>query len=235
MSRRSVVLLALVLISALWPATLAFSQCKNQISLVPLAAQKAASKARDFIRFSYALSPSDSLLIRSHEDSETTLGPQDIGIAIKRDGRTIQNVPLRYLPEFRRQDPTSVDNFTTLAVTRACRGDDAIYFITMQWKGDETSPALVFTLIPSPQGYGISALPSISGGVLEVSAADPLHFRTWDSLDEGMCNACETAYRITEYKIQDGKPVQTRRYRTRRLYTSGNDRFDDRRRIRFIP
>jgi len=52
-------------------------------------------------------------------------------------------------------------------------------------------------------------------------------------LHEGNCNACETAYQITEYEIRNGKPVRTRRYRTRHLYDSGN--FDDRRRIRFIP
>lgn len=117
-------------------------------------------------------------------------------------------------------------------MTRACASGGPIYFVTMQWMGDIISPALAFILVPSAQGYDVSTLPSFSGGVVDVSRANPLHFRIWDSLHEGACNACETAYRITEYEIRDGKPVRTRQYRTRRLYTSGN--FDDERRIRFI-
>jgi len=234
MSRRSVLLVAAALIAGLWPATLALSQCKNQISLVPLTAMKAASKARNFVRFSYALSISDSLQIRSHEDTETSIGPYDTGFVIKRDGKALQSVLLRKLPEFQRGVLfSSEDGFSTLAVTRACTSGGPIYFVTMQYMGDEISPALVFTLAPIEQGYKVSNLPTISGGVVDVSVANPLHISTWDSLHEGACNACETAYRITEYEIRDGKPVSTRQYRTRHLYSSGN--FDDRRRIRFIP
>lgn len=194
---------------------------------------KAASKARDFVRFRYSLSTSDSLLIRSHEDTETTIGPYDTGFVITRDGKTMQSVALRKLPEFRSENIQFSEGFYTLAVTRACTSGGPIYFVTMQWMGDEISPALAFTLVPSAQGYEVSTLPTISGGVVDVSTANPLHLRTWDSLHEGECNACETAYQITEYEIRDDKPIRTRQYRTRHLYTSGN--FDDRRRIRFIP
>jgi hypothetical protein len=202
---------------------------------VPLAAMKAASKARDFVRYSYSLSTSDSLLIRSHEDTETTIGPYDTGFAITRDGKVMQSVELRNLPEFRSYDPSFSfsDGFFTLAVTRACASGGSIYFVTMQWMGDIISPALVFTVVPSAQGYEVTALPSFSGGVVDVSVANPLHIRIWDNLHEGACNACETHYRITEYEIREGKPVQTRQYRAKRLYTSGN--FDDNRRIRLTP
>lgn len=225
MSQRYVVLVALFLISALRPATLALSQCNNRITLVPLTAMKAATKSRDFVRFRYSLSTSDSLLILSHEDTETSIGPHDTGFVIKRDGKTIQSEILRQLPEFQ-GDSSFSENFYTLAVTRACTSRVPIYFVTMQWNGDEISPALVFILVSSAQGYEVSSLPSISGGVVDVSMANPLHFRTWDSLHEGACNACETSYRITEYEIRDGKPIRTRKYRTRHNYTSGN--FDDR-------
>jgi hypothetical protein len=232
MSQRYVVLVALALISVLRPATVALSQCNNRITLVPLTAMKVATKSRDFARFRYSLSPSDSLLIRSHEDTETSIGPYDTGFVITRNGKTMQSSILGQLPEFH-GDPTFSEGFSTLAVTRACTSRDPIYFITMQWMGDDISPALVFILVPSPQGYEVSTLPSISGGIVDVSMVNPLHFRTWDSLHEGACNACETAYRITEYEIRNGKPIRTRNYRTRHNYTSGN--FDDRRRIRFIP
>ncbi len=194
---------------------------------------KAASKARDFVRFRYSLSASDSLLIQSHEDTETSIGPYDMGFVIMRNGKTVESEALRNLPEFRREKPEFSESFTTLAVTRACTSAGPIYFVTMQYMGDLTSPALVFTVVPSAQGYEVSTLPMISGGVVDVSMANPLHIRTWDNLREGQCNACETAYQITEYEIRVGKPVQTRQYRTRHLYTSGD--FDDRRRIRFIP
>lgn len=231
MSRRSGVVVALTLMSA----SAALPQCKNQITLVPLPVQQAASKAQDFVRFKYALSASDTLLIRSHKDIETTIGPYDTGMVITRDGSTLRRISLRQLPEMRHEEPEYADSFTTLAVTRACGKEGPIYFVTMQYQGDETSPALVFALVPSANGFEVSSLPMISGGVLEVYSANSLHFRTWDNLHEGDCEACETAYEITEYEIRSGKPVQTRQYRTRHLYNSGNYRFDDRRRIRFIP
>jgi len=235
MSRKSGIVAAIALISSFVPASLAVSQCTNQITLVPLTAQKAARKARDFVRFRYTLSASDSLQIQSHEDIETSIGPFDTGFAITRDGKTTQSVVLRNLPEFRREDSYFAEAFTALAVTRACTSPGPIYFLTMQYTGDETSPDLPFILIPSAQGYVISTLPMISGGVLEVSIADPLHLRAWNNLGEGSCNACETAYQITEYEIRDGKPILTRKYRTRHLYASGAYIFDDRRRIRFVP
>jgi hypothetical protein len=127
------------------------------------------------------------------------------------------------------------EEYTALAVTKACTGDSPLYFVSMQRWGDEISPAFLFTVVPTGDGYKISHLPAISGGVLEVSTSNPLNLRAWDSLHEGDCNACETHYLITEYQIRHGKPVRTQRYRTRRLYDSGNYIFDDRRRIRFIP
>jgi hypothetical protein len=232
MYRRYGFLAGITLVSCLGSAASAHSQCNNRITLVPLAAMKAASKPRDFVRYTYSFSASDSLLIRSHEDTETTIGPYDTGYSIMRSGKTVQSVTLRELPEFQ-SDPTFSEGYFTLAVTRACTSGGPIYFATMQWMGDIISPALVFTLVPSGPGYKISTLPSFSGGVVDVSMANPLHIRVWDNLHEGGCNACETAYRITEYEIRDGRPVRTRQYRTKRLYTSGN--FDDTRRIRFIP
>jgi hypothetical protein len=160
------------------------------------------------------------------------IGPFDTGFVVTRDGKTVQSVSLWQLPEFQ-GDPSFSEGFTTLAVTRACASGGPIYFVTMQWMGDETSPALISILVRTALGYSISTFPSFSGGVVDVSKADPLHIRVWSSLHEGACNACETAYRITEYEIRNGKPIRTRQYRTRHLYTSGD--FDDIRRIRFIP
>lgn len=228
MSRRSGFLGALILVSALWPAASALSQCKSQITLVPLRSMKAASNDSEFVRFRYALSASDSLLIRSY-------GPYDTGFVITRNGRALQRIALRDLPEMPREEPEYADSFRTLAVTRACEGGGPIFFVSMQYSGDITSPALLFVLVPSANGFDVNTLPMISGGVLEVSKSNPLHLRTWDNLHEGNCEACETAYQITEYEIRNGKPIQTRQYQTQHLYTSGNYIFDDRRRVRFIP
>lgn len=211
---------------------LALAQCNNHSTPLPLPAMKSASKPRDFVRFKYSISASESLLIRSHEDFETTIGPYDLGFVIKQDGKVLQSVTLRKLPEFRREEAFVSESFTTLYVTRACASGGPIYFITMKYMGDEISPALVFALVPSAQGYEVSTLPMFRGGVVDVSMANPLHLRIWENLEEGGCNACETRYRITEYEIRDGKPVRIREHRTRRLYTTGD--FGDSR-IRFIP
>lgn len=225
-------LFSLFVISVVWPAPRALSQCTNHSTPLPLPAMKAAGKPRDFVRFRYSLSASDSLLIRSHEDTETSIGPYDLGFAIERNGKALQSVALRKLPEFRREDSFFSQSFTTLYVTRACASKGAIYFVTMKYMGDEISPALVFALVPTAQGYDVVALPMFGGGVVEVSVADPLRLRIWENLHESGSNAGETHYRIAEYEIREGKPVRIRQYRTRRLYTTGD--FDDTR-IRFIP
>jgi hypothetical protein len=66
-----------------------------------------------------------------------------------RGGNAIQSVTLRKLPEFQREDELFSEVFSTLTVTRACGSGSSIYFITMQYMGDMTSPAFVFTLVPS--------------------------------------------------------------------------------------
>lgn len=223
-------LFLLVIAVCLHTPTLA--QCNNEITLIPRGPLAAANRARNFTRFKYSLSPTDSLLVRSHEDTETSIGPFDTGFALTRSGHVIRRISLREVPEIRREEPDYADSFSALAVTRACGTGGPVFFITMQYQGDMTSPALLFVLIPSDSGYAVSTLPMISGGVFEVSKSDPFHLRTWDNLHEGNCEACETAYEIVDYEIREGKPLRTRRYRTRHLYTSGD--FDSRRRIRFI-
>ena len=231
-ARKSVVLARLLLVLIAGCALPALCQCKNQTTMLPISPMRAASKPRDFVRFKYSLSSTDSLLIRSHEDTETSIGPYDLGFLITSNGTTLRNVTLRNLPELRREDSYFSEAFATLAVTRVCGSGEPIYFVTMKYMGDEISPAIVFVVVPSAQGYEVSALPMFSGGTVDVSTADPLHLKVWHNLNEGMCNACETAYRITEYQIRDGKPVRIRQYRTRRLYSTGQ--FGDSR-IRFIP
>ncbi len=199
--------------------------------MLPLRAMKAASHPRNFTRFKYPLSSSDSLLIRSHEDTKTTIGPYNLGFLITRDGKTLRSMTLRNLPEFRQKDAFFSEAFTTVAIARACGTGGPAYFVTMKYMGDELSPALVFLVIPSAQKYDISALPMFSGGTVDVSTANPLHLRIWNNLNEGSCNACGTPYEITDYRIRDGKPVRIRQHRTRRLYSS--DQFPESR-IRFI-
>jgi hypothetical protein len=209
----------------------AFSQCTNQTTMLPDSPMEAATKPRDFVRFVYTLSSSDSLLIRSHEDTETSIGPYDLGFLIRRNGTTINRVALRNLPQFR-EDENYSESFTTMAITRACADPGPFYFVTMKYMGDELSPALVFVVFPSSHGYLVSPLPMFSGGTVDVSRADPLHLKVWHNLNEGGCNACKTAYQITEYEVRDGKPVRIRQHRTKRHYSTGQ--FQESR-VRFVP
>lgn len=177
MFRRLAFLSGMILIIATWPTTLARSQCTNQITMVPVPAMKPAVKSRNFVRFRYAFSSSDSLLIRSHEGTETSIGPYDLGFLITRNGATQNRVTLQGLSQFRGEDQDYWESFRTLAVTRACTSDRPIYFVTMKYMGDELSPALVFVVVPSARGYVASALPMFSGGTVDVSRADPLHLK----------------------------------------------------------
>lgn len=230
--RRTVFLRALILVTAIGPAGIVSSQCKNQITILPPRALKAAAEPRDFVRYKYLLSSADVLLIRSHEDTETSIGPYDPGFVIERNGTVMQTVALREVPEFRREDSEFPESFTTVAVTRACASGGAIYFVTLKYMGDELSPALVFVIVPAAHRYEVFPLPIFSGGIVDVSTSDPLHLRIWNNLNEGGCNACPTAYQITDYEIREAKPVKGRQRRTQRLYSSGQ--FDESR-IRFIP
>jgi hypothetical protein len=200
--------------------------------MLPLRAMKAASRPRTFVRFKYSLSSSNSLLIRSHEDTETSIGPYDLGFLITHEGKAFRSVTLRTLPEFRREDKLFAEAFTTVAIARVCGSARPMYFITMKYMGDELSPALVFVVLPSAEGFKISPLPMFSGGAVDVSTADPLHLRIWNNLNEGSCNACGTAYSVTDYRIRDGMPKRIRQRRTKRLYSS--DQFPESR-IRFVP
>lgn len=232
MRRMPVVLNTLIIALVAAGSTSASGRCTNQVTMLPMRPMKAVRTARDFVRFKYNLSPSDLLLIRSHEDTETSIGPYDLGFIITRNGTTLNRVTLRDLSQFRREDADYWESFSTLAITRACASEEPVYFVTMKYMGDELSPAQVFVLVPSAKGYVASALPMFSGGTVDVSRADPLHLKIWHNLNEGMCNACMTAYRISEYEVRGGKPVRIQQYRTKRLYSSGQ--FDDSR-IRFVP
>jgi hypothetical protein len=225
----------IVLIYGVGHATPARSHCKNSITLVPLTPQAETTGPLSFVRFKYPLSSSDILIVRSHEDGAPTGAANDTGFIIMRNHSVLQRLSLKQISEIRREEPDYADNFVPLAVTRACGDEGPIFFLTMQYSGDRTSPTLFLVLVPSARGYEVTALPMISGGVLDVSRTNPLHLRTWDNLHEGQCEACETAYQLTEYEIRSGKPAQTRQYRTKHLYTSGYRIFDDRRRVRFVP
>jgi hypothetical protein len=229
-----IVRISMLLLLAPISARLGLSECRNQTTMLPLRGMKAASKSRDFVRFKYPLSSGDSLLIRSHEDSETSIGPYDLGFTITRNGVAIQNLALRTLPEFRDQDSFFSEAFATIAVTRVCGAHGAMYFVTMHYMGDQLSPALVFVIVPSAKAYEVITLPMFSGGTVDVSTSHPRRLRIWDNLNEGMCNACETAYRITEWELRGGKAIRTRQYRTRHLYSSVQFE-DDESRIRFVP
>ena len=119
-----------------------------------------------------------------------------------------------------------------MAVSRACASEGPFYLVTMKYMGDELSPALVFVVYPSSHGYVISDLPMFSGGTVDVSRADPFHLKVWHKLNEGRCNACETAYQIREYELRDGRPISIRQHRTKRLYSTGQ--FEESR-VRFVP
>lgn len=212
-----------------------FAQCKTAVTNAPRLEMKAAEKSRDFVGYRHRLSATDTLIIHAHEDRDTSLGPYDTGFSIVRNGAVVSGLSLRDLPQYRGDhDGPELDYFSTGAVMSACTDKGPIYFLSMLPAGDELKQPLVFVLIPMGSSYRISALPLFSGGTLDISRADPFRLRIWDNLHEGSCNACETHYRITEYELRDGKPVRVRSYRTRHLYTSGDRRFDDRTRMRFV-
>lgn len=230
----SVVKFGLIVVASILVANTAFAQCKSEVTLVVFKTRHLHRyddqiPKGDYVSYAYQLSATDELLFVVHA---TPIGPHVRELLITRNGLTAQRILMRNLPELR-NDTFYAENFTALTVTRACANNTPIYFVAMGYAGDITSGDLYFIVVPMDSDYKVSALPVTSGGTIEISRSNPFNIRTWDNLHEGSCNACETRYRVADFTIKDGIPIKTRRYRTHRLYTSGQ--FDDLRRVRFIP
>jgi hypothetical protein len=181
-----------------------------------------------FIRFEYPLQDGYTLLLYSVPDDFPLSHYGDRGIQLIHNNQSAGDYPLRSLSVMRGED---ADNFEALSVAQICSGDKPDYFIAFGYRGDITSGDLFVSMVPTGDGYRLTPLPIVAGGVLELSKSDPLLLRTWNNLFEGSCNACPTRYGITEFKLVEGIPQKFRSYRTRKLYGSDDALFDDRLRI----
>jgi hypothetical protein len=234
----------LIVLFALAAAVQCTSQCKPHIAPVPsydfgkepahLPVPKgAALPLHDFVSYKRNLQPGLTLSIYSRfEPGYLSLAD---GIILTREGDPPRIIPLRSLTEFvgstYKGDPLA---YNALSVTEACDRDRAIFLVAFHWNGDILSPETGILLIPGSTGVRVMTTPAISGGVIQLSRIGPLHLRLWSSLNEGICNACETRYTISDYDLRDGSPALARRVRTRRTYTSGDPLFDDRLGVRLL-
>jgi hypothetical protein len=184
-----------------------------------------------FIRFRYPLQDGYTLALYSVPDDSPFLHYGDRGILLMHDDQPVQDFPLKSLGEMQGEDTDFQDNFEAISVAHTCSGDKPYYFIAYGHRGDMTSSDLFISIIPATDGYRLTPLPMVAGGVLDLSKSNPLLIRTWSNLFEGDCNACPTRYEIEEYHLDDGIPQKVKKYRTRKLYSSDDALFDDRLRI----
>jgi hypothetical protein len=212
------------------------AECTPKITAVPLSDEHLAVVGRcippsNFVRFRYSLTPEDQLEIYSRENAGPTR-VSDRGIALRHKG-IAQLIPISELAVMHGQDSYFRNNFTALSLTRVCASATPVFYLAFGYQGDMTSANLFLAIVPTAAGYRATALPMVSGGILDVSRQTPLTVKTWDNLFEGECNACETHYRVREYVLVSGTPVRKRSFVPRHLYTSQN--FDDRLRVRLVP
>jgi len=185
-----------------------------------------------FIRFEYPLQNGYKLLLYSEPDDFPLSHFGDRGMLLVHNGGVVENVALQSLKVLQAtEDEDDRDNYEALSVARVCSDDKPIFFLAFAYRGDMTSSDLFLSIAPALDGYRITPIPLVSGGVLDLSVGNPLGFRTWSNLFEGSCNACPTHYEIIDYLLEDGTPRKVKRYRTRKLYNSDNPLFDDRLRI----
>jgi len=236
--------LILLLFACLSMTLPSYAGCVTHISQLPIAQPRIAIAAPtganlaigEFVHVSIPIAGGDRLLLYAlHNDAPFT-GYSERGILIAHNGRTINKLPLSTLPELKgdpkEPDDDPSDSYQSLSLTTMCMGDKAFYWLAFHWQGDITSAELLVLLSPRGQQYEFSALPLINGGILEISRSDPSRFRTWDSLLEGGCNACETHYEVREYAMVDDKPSFRRKWQTKKLYSSGQ--FDDQLGVRLV-
>ena len=209
-----------------------FAQCSASIQLIPdktahmHAPAGAHLEEREFVRYRYALGDGALLDVIAVADDSPFGGYMDRGLLVEKDGRTTQATRLKDFAVLKprgedvRMDFDPSDSFRALAMVRSCVASAALQIVTFQWMGDMTSADLFVTVIRNGTGYTITALPTVSGGVLDVSRSHGDVLRTWDNLFEGECNACLTRYRVREYALREGKPVAVRSWVTRRKYSS---------------
>jgi hypothetical protein len=232
MMRRTVLVLSLLVESAVCLR----AQCVPQITEVSSKDhQPVPSGIRiphgTFIQASYALNENDRLLLYSQP---SPIGTHIVGIAILSKNKAPRLVSLSSLPALRRSNKDGQpDSFYAEKIVRGCSNGAPIYFVESHWDGDIISPELVMILVPSENGYSVSTMPLISGGVLEISRSDARSLTVWSSLHEGECNACETAYEVSTFRLRGTQPIRLSRHRTRKLYDSGDPKFDSE--IDFVP
>lgn len=186
-----------------------------------------------FLSYKRQLMPSLAIGIVTRFEQEAF--SMDDGLLLSEAGSPPRLIPLSTLPEFRAHWEASDIAYTALSVTETCDGPHPVFLIAFHWVGDMLAPEVGLLLLPGDHGVTLRTVPSISGGVIQLSRSGPLRLRLWSSLNEGLCNACETRYSIRDYALQDGQLVLLHTQRTSKLYTSSDPMFDDRIGVSFLP
>jgi len=219
--------------------------CVTHVSQLPIAASSVAIAAPrgadladgEFVHVSIPMAGGNQLLIYALHNDAPFNGYSERGILISHDGLTISKLPLSSIPELKpdpkHPDDDPSDSYQALSLTTVCLGGKTFYWLAFHWQGDIISPELLVLLSPQGQGYSLSPLPLIDGGTLEISRSDPSQFRTWNNLFEGICNACETHYEVAEYALISGKPSLRRKWKSKKLYSTGQ--FNSGLGVRLIP
>lgn len=209
------------------------AQCITHVSRIPNELPKenfsapvgSHLAAREFIHARFTLENGRELLLYGdHNDSPG--GFSERGLIIIKEGHFERQFPLKELPVFksspRSEEDDPIDSYSALSLTTACDEGGANFWLAFHWQGDITSPELIVLLAPSKHGYAISSLPLINGGEVRISRRDTRHVTTWDSLFEGRCNACQTHYRVQEYRVVKDRAVLVSTRRSTRLFSSGD-------------
>lgn len=238
MSARSGLLCLLVVVVA----PIAPAQCSSKIDRIEDAMQSlsapAGAKLRtgELVRYRRQLLDGDYLDLISVHDGSPFGGYSERGLFVERGGQVIREFRLADVPELKpapkypNDDPS--DSFRALAFVQGCTPDGPIEFVSFQWEGDLTSPALLIALALNDSGYEFAPLPTISGGRFDISRSDARIIREWDNLHEGSCEACLTRYEIRTYQVDRERAVLLKKSKSKRRYTSGN--FGEQTRVRFV-
>lgn len=213
------------------------AQCATRIEPIPYGEIKpvktqAPPGKNQFVLFSTPLKNGDALEILSLRDDSPFGGHMERGVRIVHGNTVLASQAISDLPEFRNQSKSEDDDisgsYRALAVVIGCTGSSLFAGVTFHWSGDMISPEFLITISRVNSRYVISALPTISAGMFELSRSNIKSIRTWDNLHEGSCNACKTHYEIRDYVLIAGHPKLQSKRTSKQLYTSGSWKFPER-------
>jgi hypothetical protein len=176
-------------------------------------------------RFEAQMSDSDWLVVYEKHGARSTSDPQEGGFVIVRDRKVLVHQDLLAIPAWRKfaKDVGEADRPAfAVSIAQVCRGSERMTFAAFAACCTTASAVLYMVATPERDSYRVEALPLVGGGKLEVSAGSAVKIRLWDETGDGKCDGCPQHFKVTEYRVDGGKPIVVGEETPSQLFSPGD-------------